>query len=371
MAKNYYELLEVDKNASTEDIKKSYRRLAHKYHPDKNPNNKEAEAKFKEINNAYEVLGDAKKRHQYDQFGQAGANFGGFGGMNQDFSGFGNMGGFDPSQFGFDGEFGMEDIFETIFGGNPFGRKRSSSRTRGVDLEAKLEITLEECANGVSKTINHKHNIKCESCEGKGYEKGSGRKQCPTCNGRKSVFQRVQTIFGTIQQEMTCPTCNGKGEVYDKVCKVCHGNGYHEEVEKLTIDIPAGVETGQKLKVAGKGEYGYQGSNPGNLYINIVVKEHKIFKRDELDIYSQVDIPIFDLILGGQKEIETVWGRYEIQIPPLSNPNKQLKLKGQGMPKLNNPSTRGDHNLIINTIMPQNLSKTEKEALEKIRFNLK
>lgn len=369
MATNYYDILGVDKTASTDEIKKAYRKLAHKYHPDKNPGDAESEKKFKELNNAYEVIGDAKKRSQYDQFGSVGSQSGGFSG----FGGFGQgVGGFDPSQFGMGGQdFGVEDIFESIFGGNPFGggQSKQNPRTRGVDLEVNMRIDLEDAAKGGKKTFKHTHSIKCEACEGKGYEKGSARKQCHTCNGRGSVYQRVQTIFGVVQQEMTCPTCKGKGVTYDKTCKVCKGKGAHQETEDITIDIPAGISSGQRLKVIGKGEVGYQGSIPGDLYINIIINESNKFKRNGLDVESNAEINIFDLIIGTKMEVDTVWGRFEIQIPPLTNPNKKLKLKGQGMPKLNQPNIKGDHNINITSIMPKKLTKTEMDAIKKIRFD--
>lgn len=362
MAKDLYEILGTSKTSTGDEIKKAYRKLAHQFHPDKNPDNKEAETKFKEINNAYEILGDQKKRAQYDQFGGMTGQNGGMGGFNpQDFN-FNNtgMGGAGGMDFG-----SMEDIFETIFGSGNQGRARA--RAKGVDLELELEITMEEAASGAAKTFKHKHNASCVSCEGKGHEKGSTRRQCGTCGGRGSVYQRVQTIFGTVQQEVPCPDCGSRGEVYDKICKVCKGKGFSEETETITLEVPAGIDNGQRLKVTGKGEAGYQGSVPGDLYVLVKIGGHKHFKRSGIDIYSDTEVDYFDLLLGTDKEIETVWGRYEIKIPPLTDPNKQLRLRGQGMPKLNNANIRGDHHINIRVKMPITLSKTEKEAIEKIR----
>ena len=361
---DYYELLGVSKSASQDEIKKAYRKLAHKYHPDKNPDNKEAEAKFKEINNAYEVLGDAQKRKNYDRMGPAGANFAG--GMNQGF------GGFDGVQFDFNNMGGMEDIndvFETFFGGNFGGRRgrTQNSRKKGVNIEMPIKITLEEAAVETEKKFTYKHNTKCTHCEGKGAEPGTKINTCKTCKGSGRVYQRVDTFFGTIQQETVCPTCNGTGQEFEKVCTVCKGTGYNEENEEIEIKIPAGVNNGDKVRVVGKGQAGYQGSQPGDLYLVIQIDPHKKLSRVGEDINSSIEVNYIDLILGSKVDVYTVWGDVEISIPPLTNPEGKLRIKNQGMPKLNNSSVKGDHFVNLKVKMPEKLTKEEIEVLEKIR----
>ncbi len=369
---NYYSLLGVDKNATADEIKKAYRKLAHEHHPDKNHGDKASEAKFKEINAAYEVLGNAQKRSQYDQFGSSGSNpFGGSAGAGGGFQDFG-QGNFNFGNMDFGG---VEEMFETFFGGNPFGGsaggfgqgQANRTRKKGVDLEVELNVTLQEAAKGVAKVFKHKHKVNCNACKGKGYEVGSSRKQCPTCHGRKTVYQRVQTIFGTVQQEIVCPTCNGNGETFDKVCQICHGKGFEETVEEINLDVPVGISSGQRLKVPNKGEAGYHGSDPGDLYVLINVKEDKKLKREGMDIYSSVEINYIDLLLGTNAKIETVWGVVEIKIPALTDPSKELRLRDHGMPKLSNSNVKGDHHLKIKIQMPTSLSKAQKELLESVR----
>jgi molecular chaperone DnaJ len=373
MQQDPYSILGVNKNSNPDEIKKAYRKLAHQYHPDKNPNNKEAENKFKQINNAYEILGDPAKKSQFDRFG---------GNINSNYSPGGNpqgntADGFSNVEFNFGNmDFsGVEEIFETFFGGNPFGNtggsgRSNSGRKRGVDLELELNITLNEVAHGVKKSFDHKHKTKCSNCDGKGYEKGSTRKQCPTCNGKKTIYQRVQTIFGTVQQEIICPTCTGKGEVYEKQCKVCTGSGFQEAVEKIEVEIPAGIDSGQKIRIPGKGEIGYQGSEPGDLYIKVKVKTDKYFTRNGLDIFSNIEINFLDLLLGTVRNVPTIWGDVEINIPQFTDPSRELRLKNHGLPKLNNGNIKGDHYLKMVIKMPSSLSKTQKETLEKIRTEL-
>lgn len=365
MSSNPYEVLNVDKSATQDEIKKAYRKMAHQYHPDKNPDNPESEAKFKQVSNAYEVLSDTSKRANYDRFGDAGTNpgFGGMGG-GFDFGNFGNMAG---GMGGIDID-GVEDIFDAFFGGN--GNRRSnktSARSRGVDIEMSLEITLEDAAKGVTKDVKYKHNCSCVHCEGKGHEKDSGVKKCKTCNGKGKVYQRMQTIFGTIQQEITCPDCQGKGDTFDKVCKVCKGKGFEQKTEELKVNVPVGVTDGIRIKYTGKGEAGYIGSKPGDLYISVEIKNHKTLKRSEMDVFSDIEIDYFDLLLGGVIKVETVWGQNEVKIPPLTDPSKELRIKNQGMPKLNNDKIKGDHYINIKVKMPSKLSTQDVKQLEEIR----
>jgi molecular chaperone DnaJ len=365
---DYYQVLGVEKNSSPEEIKKAYRKLAHKYHPDKNPGNNEAEKKFKEINNAYETLGDPQKRSNYDRFG----NKGGFGGsQGQGFSGFEGVD-FNFNNFG--GNSGFEDIndvFETFFGGG-FGssqrsRAKSSRRQKGVDIEMRIELTLEEAAKGITKTFKYRHKVKCSNCNGEGHEKDSEVKTCPTCKGKGKVYQRMETIFGIIQQETVCPTCEGVGKIYEKKCHVCSGKGYNEEMEEVEVDVPVGISTGDRIRVPGKGQAGYKGSSPGDLYLRVEINEHKYLTRDGENIYSNVEVNYFDLILGAKIDVYTVWGEVEVQVPPFTNPEKELRLRAQGMPKLNNPKVKGDHLIKLKVKMPSNLSEQQKIDLLRIR----
>jgi molecular chaperone DnaJ len=366
MTTDYYDLLGVSKSASPDDVKKAYRKLAHKYHPDKNPGNTEAESKFKEINNAYEVLGDPQKRANYDRFGHnfsnvnnAGSGFG-FDGVQFDFQDFaGNVGGF-------------EDIFDSFFGGG--GRKRSqganSVRSRGVDIEMAINLTLEEIAQGAKKTIEYEHKVKCESCGGNGAEAGSKLTTCSTCKGRGKVFNRVETFFGVIQQESVCPTCEGSGKIPEKSCKTCGGKGFSAKIETLEIEVPVGVSTGDRIKVANKGQAGYRGSEPGDLFLKVQQQPHDKLKRDNTDIYSTAHINYLDFILGTKIDVPTVWGEVEVQVPRFTNPEGKLRLRDQGMPRLNNSGKRGDHYIELKITMPKNLSSEDMIALSEIRAKL-
>lgn len=364
-----YQVLGVNKDASADEIKKAYRKLAHKYHPDKNQGDKELETKFKEVNNAYEVLGDVKKRANYDKFGAAEGPFGGMGSGNGagGFDGF--SGSVNMSDFGFDG---ISDVFEAFFGGggSPFGNRNEKQATRrGIDLESVINITLEEAASGITKKIEHKHNVKCDICDGLGFEKGSGVKSCGTCHGKGRVYQRVQTIFGVVQQEVVCPTCEGLGKIYEKKCSKCTGKGFNRISEELEIKIPPGVSTGDRIRVSGKGEAGYKGSGAGDLYLAINILPHKLFKRENLDISSIAEIDYLDLLLGTKLEVATVWGNVEINVPELTAPDGKLRLKNQGMPKLNNSTTKGDHYLNIKVKMPTKLSEKQKELITQVKEN--
>jgi molecular chaperone DnaJ len=390
MAQDYYQILGVDRNASQEDIKKAYRKLAHKYHPDKNPNDKEAETKFKEISNAYQVLSDPEKRSNYDRFGSEGPGFEGFG-MGE------NMGGVDFSNFGFsNGRQGFEfnfsssqsafedlnDVFEAVFGATGVRRSRSgfgtssrsrsrSSREKGVDLEMQLDLTLEESATGVNKKIKIKHKVKCDRCDGTGGEPGSKARTCPTCNGKGKVYQRMATIFGVVQNESICPTCHGSGKVYDNTCKKCKGKTIVEEIEEIEVKIPIGIRTGDRIRVTGKGQAGYKGSVPGDLYLNIAIKEHETLEVEELNTFSVLNVDYFDLLLGTEKDVYTVWGSVAMKIPPLTNPKGKLRIKNYGLPRLNNPSIKGDHYVTLNIKMPEKIGKEEMQILQDIKNKLK
>lgn len=379
MAQDYYSILGVNRDSSTDDIKKAYRKLAHQYHPDKNPGNKESEEKFKEINNAYQVLGDTQKRAQYDRFGvDPTTNTGGAGGGFSGFEGFGGAGN-GGVQFDFGGTNGspfedLNDVFETFFG-NGFGSTKASgtqasSRKKGIDLEMDLELTLEESAKGVDKSFSLKHKMNCDHCTGKGNEPGSKVKTCTTCKGSGRVYQRVQTFFGVVQQEQPCPTCEGVGQIYEEKCKVCHGKGYNEKTEQIEVKIPVGVESGDRIRVTGKGQAGYKGSTPGDLYLNINIKENSKLQRNGQNITSQIEVDYFKLLLGTTVNVYTVWGEVEMKIPPLTNPESNLKLKEKGMPKLNNSQNIGDHIVQIKVKMPKKLNLKQQNILQKLHDEL-
>jgi molecular chaperone DnaJ len=377
---DYYSILEVSKNASGDEIKKAYRKLAHKYHPDKNSGDKQAEEKFKEINNAYQTLSDPQKRSQYDRFGgdpgsqaDGGNPFGG-----QGFDPFGDSQGFDFN-FGNQGAGydNIQDVFEAFFNFGSTGSSRTKSRSqsntsrrKGIDIEKNIDITLEEVASGVEKEITLKHNINCNHCHGQGSEPGSEVRNCPTCKGSGKVYQRLSTVFGVVQQESVCPSCQGNGKIFETACKVCTGKGYIEEIESFSVKIPAGVSTGDRIRVTNKGQAGYRGSEPGDLYLNIKVKNHKNLTVKDLDTYSTLKINYLDLLLGCEKEVYTVWGNVGFSIPALTNPQNKLRIKNQGLPKLNNPKTKGDHYISIDIQMPTKLTSDEKDILQKMRDRL-
>jgi molecular chaperone DnaJ len=360
---DYYQILDVPRTATQDEIKKAYRKLAHKYHPDKNPGDNQAESKFKEINGAYEVLGDDKKRQQYDRFGKTADN-GGFDDFGFDYSMFGNQ--------GYSQNINMDtinDILNNIFGGNS-GQKRAQTTSQavrsGVDLEKLINVSLEEISKGVEKSFVYKHKCQCEFCSGKGFEPGSSFKSCPTCKGKGKVIERRDTIFGTLQQEVECRTCDGLGKIYERQCKNCIGTGIKDKEETLSIKIPQGVSTGDKLRVKGKGEAGYRGSASGDLYINFNVLPHKIFTRDGLDIKSSIDINYFDLLTGVTLDVPTVSGEVSVNIPPLTEPNQILKLNSQGLPKLNQPNIKGNQFISFNVIMPKKLSSDQMTIIKNI-----
>jgi len=367
-----YEILGVSRNATQEEIKKAYRKLAHKYHPDKNPGDKQAEEKFKQINNAYEILSDPEKRANYDRFGSSydaangfsyARNTGGFGGVDFNFNDFRATGFEDLSDI-------FESFFGTAFGGSRYTRNDNSSRTKGIDIQIPINLALEEVATGTKKTIKYKHKTKCDRCDGKGTEPGSELKICPTCKGTGRVYQRMETIFGIIQQESVCPTCNGTGRIPEKACVKCGGKGYVEIEENLQVDIPPGLNDGDKVRVAGKGEAGYRGSQPGDLYLLVKIQPHEKLTRDGLDIYSNVEVNYFDLLLGAKLKVYTVWGDTEITLPQFTNPNDKLRLKGKGLPKLNNPTVVGDHYISLKIIMPRSLSKEDLTKIAEIKRKL-
>jgi molecular chaperone DnaJ len=364
---NYYDILGVSKSATPDEIKKAYRKIAHAHHPDKTQGDKASEAKFKEANNAYETLSDPSKKANYDRFGVAGANMGGqdmgFGGMGG-FNPFGDMGGMGGQQSysfnmgGFQGE-GMEDILNSFFGGGS-NRQNSdprSGRSRGIDLQMNFELTLEEIAKGESKSFSLKHNIPCKRCDAKGSEPGSKVTTCNTCKGKGQVYKKVTTIFGVMQQPMECQDCSGTGKTFEKSCTDCHGQGFVNQPDEIKIDIPVGIRQGERIRIRGRGEAGYRGSTPGDLFLLVLEKKHTTLERDGMDIYSKVKVNYFDLLMGTKLKVQTVWGETEIKIDAGTNPNEPIILHEKGMPKLNQAKNKGNHILTLDVTMPKLNSK--------------
>ncbi|UUX52154.1 molecular chaperone DnaJ [Nisaea acidiphila] len=345
MAKrDYYEVLGVQRGASDAEMKSAYRKLAMQYHPDRNPDNPEAEAKFKELNEAYDVLKDEQKRAAYDRFGHD-AFEGGMGG--------GGGAGFGGAGFG-----GFADIFDEMFG-DFMGGRRGASR-RGSDLRYNMAITLEEAFKGKQAEIHIPSSVQCEECNGSGAEKGSEPVTCTTCQGHGKV--RAQQGFFTI--ERTCPHCGGNGTRIEKPCKNCGGTGRTQKEKTLSVNIPAGVEDGTRIRLSGEGEAGPRGTPPGDLYLFLTIAEHPIFKRDGADIYCRVPLPMTTAALGGQIEVPTIeGGRARINVTSGTQSGKQFRLKGKGMSVLRSPA-RGDQYVEVAVETPVNLTKKQRELLE-------
>ncbi len=366
--KDYYDLLGVEKTASENDIKKAYRKLAMKYHPDKFSNasekeKKEAEEKFKEVNEAYQVLSDPDKRAKYDRFGHAafengGAGAGGFGGFSGGFEGFGNA----------------EDIFSSFFGGGGgfggFGGGRQRGPEPGADLRVDVTLTLEEVAKGVEKEINYRRQAKCKTCNGTGAEPGSNLKTCDKCNGTGKIKVTQRTVFGNFQSVEECDKCKGKGKIPEKKCKSCNGTGLERETVKKTVKIPIGIEDGQRLRLSGMGDASTEGGPNGDLYIFIHVKEHDFFVRHGDDIICEIPITFAKAALGGEIDIPTLKGKKSIKIPAGTQNGKVFRLKGEG---INNPRgyVPGDQLVKIIIEVPTNLTDDQQELLRKFDESLK
>lgn len=354
MAKrDYYETLGISKGASADEIKKAYRAKAKELHPDRNADNPDAEAQFKEANEAYEVLKDANKKAAYDRYGHAAFENGMGGGGGHPGGGFRGQGDFASA---------FSDVFDDLFGdfmgrgGQGGGRTRAA---RGNDLRYNLRISLEEAYNGLQKTINVPSAVSCSSCKGTGAEGGSEPVTCPTCSGMGKV--RAQQGFFTV--ERTCPTCNGMGQTIKNPCKTCHGAGRVEKERSLSVNIPAGVETGTRIRLAGEGEAGMRGGPTGDLYIFIEVTEHRLFQRDGTNLYCRVPVSMVDASLGGDIEVPTIdGGRSRVKIPEGSQSGRQMRLRGKGMPALRGGS-HGDMMIELSVETPVKLTSKQKELL--------
>lgn len=360
MAKDLYEILGVGKSATDTEIKAAYRKLALQWHPDKHKGEKDAETKFKEINGAYEILSDKKKRQQYDTFGAAGGQ-GGFGGGG--YGGGFNGGGFDFS--GFQDGGGFADIFETFFGGGMGGmggggRKKRSAAVRGGDIDAGIKINFEEAVFGCEKELEITKPDVCTHCQGNGAEPGSSIVTCKTCSGTGEIRSVRNTILGQVSTSRVCEDCMGEGRVPEKKCSVCHGTARVRTKERVKIKIPAGVDNGSTIRLSGKGEGGVRGGEPGDLYINLQVEPSKRFVRSGVDIHSEVEIEVPQAVLGDEVNVDTLYGKEKIRIPAGTTDGKVFKLTGKGVPKIKS-SGNGDQLVKIRLRIPQKPSKREKE----------
>ena len=355
--RDYYDVLGVSKTATQDELKKAYRKLARKYHPDLNKDNAEAAEKFKECNEAYSVLSDEQKRAQYDQFGHAAFENGGMGGGG----GFGGAGGFG----GFGGS-GMEDIFDMFFGGQGGrgGSRAKAGPQRGADLRFDLEISFEEAAFGMEKEINLYRDEVCDHCHGEGAEPGSKVETCPECNGSGYVRFTQNTMFGQMVNERPCSRCKGEGKIISEPCRECHGKGTVKRNKKLKVKIPAGVDNGSRLRVSGEGEAGAKGGPSGDLYVYLYVKPHKFFERDGTTVLCEVPINIVQATLGADIKVPTLDGQVTMKVPEGTQPGKVMRIKGKGIPSLRNGS-RGDQLVRIKVVVPTKLSDKQKDALRK------
>lgn len=351
--RDHYEVLGVAKNASEAELKKAYRRLAMKYHPDRNPDNAEAEIQFKEIKESYEILSDPQKRAAYDQFGHAGVEGAG--------AGFGG-GGFGGGA-SFSDVFG--DVFGDIFGGGG-GRGGGGQRVqRGADLRYNLDLTLEEAVQGTTVKVRVPTYVTCETCGGSGAKKGSSPKTCSTCHGAGQV--RMQQGFFSVQQ--TCPTCHGQGTVIDDPCNACHGHGRVQEQKTLSVKVPAGVDTGDRIRLSGEGEAGENGGPPGDLYVQVHVKEHPIFQRDDAHLYCEVPIAITTAALGGELEVPTLDGKVMLKIPAGTQTGKMFRMRGKGVKPVRGGPV-GDLVCRVTVETPVNLTDKQKDLLKQLDESL-
>lgn len=358
--KDYYEILGVGRGASADEIKKAYRKLTRKYHPDANPGDAEAEKKYKEINEANEVLSDPQKRAQYDQFGYVGdmppgGDFGGFGGAGFGGADFGDL-------FG--------DLFGSAFGGAGRRSVDPNAPRRGNDLEYTMQISLEDAFRGVTKKIEVPRLETCPHCSGSGAEPGTKIETCPTCGGRGQVQQTVNTPFGQMAQVTACPTCHGKGKVIKTPCRECRGQGRVRKQHSVDVKIPAGIDTGIRLRVSSQGEAGINGGPSGDLFLLIEVKPDRRFQRKGDDLNTSVDIKYPQAALGCEVKIETFDGFETLDIPSGTQPGSKLRIKGRGMPRLRGKGS-GDMNILVKVTISKDLSAKERELLEQIAKDMK
>lgn len=351
--RDYYEVLGVSRDASTEEIKKAYKKLAKQYHPDLNPDSKTAEEKFKEVNEAYSVLSDENSRARYDQFGHNDPGAAGYGGGGFDFSGFGG------------GGFG--DIFETFFGGG-FGGGRAADPNapqEGNDLRVDVEVSFEDAAKGVEQEIALTRMETCPTCHGSGAKPGTKRKTCASCHGSGKQRVNQTTAFGQFQTVRSCPACGGRGSIIEEACPDCQGSGRTRQKRKLKVNIPAGVDTGSRLRMQGEGEGGLNGGPAGDLYVYVTVRSHKYFRREGDNVYLEQPISFAEAALGAEIEVPTLEGKVKLEIPEGTQTGTTFRLRGRGFPKLRGYG-KGDQHVRVKVTTPTHLSKEQKELLQKL-----
>lgn len=350
--RDYYEVLGVKKDATEAELKKAYRKMAMKYHPDQNPGDKTAEEKFKEVNEAYEVLSDSQKRAQYDQFGHAAFEQGGMGG-----GGFYGQG-FDMGDLG--------DIFSSMFGGGfgfGGGGTRKNGPRRGRDVNVNIQLTFEEAVFGCTKEISVGISDECDTCHGTGAKEGTHAESCPTCNGTGQERFVQQSMFGAVTSVRTCSKCHGTGKVVKDPCNTCRGTGKVRKQKKYEVNIPKGIDNGQTIRLAGKGEIGENGGGYGDLLVTVYVQPNRVFVRKGFDIYCDVPITFVQAALGGEIVIKTIDGEQKYTIKPGTQPDTVVTLKGVGVPNLRNPKTRGNQIVTLKVKIPTDLSERQKDLL--------
>jgi molecular chaperone DnaJ len=346
--RDYYEVLGVDRDATPEAIKKAYRKLARQYHPDVNKDDPTAAEKFKEVTEAYEVLSDSEKRARYDRFGHQDPNqFGGFGGAE----GFGGFG----------------DIFDMFFGGG--GRQRNGPQ-RGADLQYQMQVDFKEAAFGAEKEIEIPRWEECDTCHGTGAKPGTNVSTCSTCRGTGQQEQVISTPLGRMVNRTTCRTCGGSGKKIEQRCGTCHGEGKVRKRRKIKVKIPAGVDTGNRIRIAGAGEMGTKGGPPGDLFIVFAVREHDFFERDGEDVHCQVPLTFVQAALGDEIEVPTIDGKAKLRIPPGTQSGTVFRLRGQGIPYLNRTNMRGDQHVHVVVVTPTNLNDRQKELLRELAASM-
>ncbi len=350
--RDYYEVLGVERNADDAAIKKAYRALAKKYHPDMNPGDAEAEKKFKEASEAYAVLSDADKRRQYDQFGHAAFD-----------GGAGGAGGFDFSGMDMGDIFG--DIFGDFFGGGSRRRSANNGPMKGANLRASVRITFEEAAFGCEKEIEITLKDECSTCHATGAKPGTSPETCSKCGGKGKVVYTQQSFLGMVQNVQTCPDCQGTGKVIREKCPDCRGTGYISSRKKIKVSIPAGIDNGQSVRIREKGEPGTGGGPRGDLLVEVVVSRHPIFQRQDMNIYSTAPISFAQAALGGEVKISTIDGDVLYEVKPGTQTDTRIRLKGKGIPSLRNKAIRGDHYVTLVVQVPTSLNAEAKEALRR------
>ena len=350
--KDYYEVLGVSKNATDDEIKSAFRKLAKKYHPDTNPGDKDAEAKFKEASEAYAVLSDPDKRRQYDQFGHSAFE-----------NGAGGAGGFDFSGMDMGDIFG--DIFGDFFGGGA-RRRDPNAPTRGANIRAQVRITLEEACFGVEKELELTLKDECQTCHGTGAKPGTSPETCATCGGKGQVVTSQKSLFGMVQNVSTCPHCHGTGKVVKDKCTDCHGTGYIASKKKIQVSIPAGIDHGQSVRIRGKGEPGTNGGARGDLLVEVYVQPHEEFERHDYDLYSEVKISYPKAVLGGEVTVKTIDGEVACTIKPGTQTGTRMRLRGKGVPSLRNKKLRGNHYVDFVVDVPTSVTKEQKKLLQQL-----